>query len=100
MIIDDSHVKGIIIMPFKADSPLFVDTDCILSLSLTFQSVKHISWIYHQRIQAWCGVENHQSFSCLSLKGLESAHRPIVKELFGIFAGKRFYHMLKVLWIA
>jgi len=45
MIIDDSHVKGITIMPFKTDSPLFIDADCILSLSIAFQRMKHVSWI-------------------------------------------------------
>ena len=30
MVIDDFDVEGIAVMPFEADSPLFVDTDCVL----------------------------------------------------------------------
>jgi hypothetical protein len=41
MIIDDFDVEGVAVMPFKTDSPLFVDTDCILSFPVASESVKH-----------------------------------------------------------
>jgi hypothetical protein len=50
MIVDDFDVEGVALMPFKTDSPLLVDADCILSFPVASESVKHVSWIQHQRI--------------------------------------------------
>jgi hypothetical protein len=68
MIIDDFDVEGVAVMPFKADSPLFVDADCILSFPFASESVKHVSWIQHQGIQTWGGIQDHQSLSSLPLE--------------------------------
>ena len=45
MIIYNFNIKCITLMPFKADTPLFVDADGELSLPVSFESVKFISWI-------------------------------------------------------
>jgi hypothetical protein len=50
MVIDDLDVEGIAVMPFKADSPLFVDTDYVLSFPFASKSMKHVPWIQHQGI--------------------------------------------------
>jgi len=68
MVIDDFYIEGVPVMPFKADPPLFVDTYCVLPFPFTFKSVKHVSRIQHQGIQARCGVEDHQTLSRLPLE--------------------------------
>jgi hypothetical protein len=40
MVIDDFDVKGVSVMPLKADTPLFVDSDCILSIPCPPERVK------------------------------------------------------------
>jgi hypothetical protein len=42
-------------------------------------------------------MENHKPFSRLSFKRLKAANALIVKQLFGISTGKRFYHAHMVL---
>jgi len=68
MIIDDFHVEGVALLPFKADSPLFVDANRVLSLPFTSEGVKHVSWVQHQSIQAWGGMQDHQPLSRLPLE--------------------------------
>jgi hypothetical protein len=68
MVIDDFDIEGVAVMPFKADSPLFVDTDYVLSFPFASESMKHVSRIQHQGVQAGGGLEDHQTLSRLPLK--------------------------------
>jgi len=68
MVIGDFDIEGVPIMPFKADSPLLVDVNCVLPFPFTSKSVKHVSGIQHQGIQARGGMEDHQTLSGLPLE--------------------------------
>jgi hypothetical protein len=87
-------------MPFKADAPLLVDADRILPLPVTSKSVKHVSRIQHQRLQAWGSMQDHQPLSRLPLERLESPNSSIIKKLLSIPTGKRFYHIRSILRFA
>jgi hypothetical protein len=39
-----------------------------LSLPVAAESVKYVSWIQHQGIQTWGGIQDHQSLSRLPLE--------------------------------
>jgi len=97
MIIDDFDIESVALMPFKADSPLLVDADGILPFPFASQSVKHVSWIQHQGLQARGGMEHHQSLSCLPFEGLETSNASVVKEFFGIPTGKGLDHTGRIL---
>ena len=43
--------------PFKADSPLIVDADAVLSLAVAFESFEPIAWQCGQVLQRSCGVQ-------------------------------------------
>ena len=42
MVIDDLDVKGMTITPLETDSPLLVDSNAVLALSITLQSLELI----------------------------------------------------------
>jgi len=79
MIIDDFNIEGIPVMPFKADSPLLVNSNRILPLSFASEGMELIAWIQHQGIKAGGCMQNRQSPSRLPLEGLEPLHSFIVK---------------------
>jgi len=93
MVIDDFDIVGIAIVPCKADAPLLVDPDCILSLPVSSESVKPVPWIQHQRLQAGSSMQDHQPLSRLPLKRLKSSNASVVKKLLSVPAGKRFDHI-------
>ena len=92
MIIRNLDIIGIAFMPFKANAPLPVDADSVLAFSITFKGVELVTRIQHERFKTYSRVKNHQSFSCLTLKGLKATHPPVLKKLLCIFTGKGFDH--------
>ena len=88
MKIYDLDVERVAVMPFKAYSPLFVDADCILSFPVAAESVKHVSWIQHEGIQTWGGIQDHQSLSRLPLERLKTPNSSVIKKFLSIPAGK------------
>jgi hypothetical protein len=97
MIIDNFDLEGIAVMPFKTNPPLLVDGYGILSFPVTSQSMKSVSRIQHQSIQAWRSMQNHQPLSGLPFERLESPDSSVIEKFFSISAGKRFDHTDKVL---
>jgi hypothetical protein len=44
VVIDDFDLMRMAIFPFKADSPLIVDTDRVLAVALTMKRFQAITW--------------------------------------------------------
>ncbi len=44
MIIHDFHVVGVAAKPYKADAPLVVDADTVLSFAIAFHRFQMIAW--------------------------------------------------------
>ena len=44
MIVHDFHIVGIAVAPNKADAPLVVNADAVLSFSIAFQRFQVIAW--------------------------------------------------------
>lgn len=61
MIINDLHVVGVLTDPFKANPPLIVDSDAVLSLPITAQLFKSIGKWNQQIIEFFGGVQVAES---------------------------------------
>ncbi len=57
MVIHNFDIMSISITPDEADSPLVIDPDAMLSLSISFQRLKAVSRWDEQEVQVRCGVK-------------------------------------------
>ena len=60
MIINDFHVVGVSFCPFKADAPLIVNADAVLSFAVASQSFQSVGRRDAQIIQILCVIEHTQ----------------------------------------
>jgi|TARA_Y100000031_G_scaffold126594_1_gene143796 hypothetical protein len=44
MVVGDTHAVGVSILPLEANSPLVVDADTVLALSVAFLLLKVVAW--------------------------------------------------------
>ena len=51
MIVRNLDIKGVSVFPMKADSPLIIDADAVLSGSVALQSFQTVSGWYTQILQ-------------------------------------------------
>jgi len=75
MIINYFYFVRVVIPPFKTDSPLIVDSNTVLTPSLTLQGFKPISRRHSQIIDGLSAIEHTQLSQCISLN--------VVRKLFG-----------------
>jgi hypothetical protein len=57
MVIDDLDVMGITFFPYKADAPLLVDPDAVLTLSIIMQGLQMIGRWNPQSLNEACSIE-------------------------------------------
>ena len=57
VIINDLNVVGIAVVPSKADPPLIVDPDAVLTGSVALELLEPISWRHSQIIEMLRGVD-------------------------------------------
>jgi hypothetical protein len=62
------HVLSIALRPPEADSPLVVDSDAVLALSIPSQSLKAIAWRDSKILECVGAIENGQLSLRLPLK--------------------------------
>ena len=67
MIINNLYIVRIAVMPAKADSPLIVNANAILSFSIPNKFFQTIRWWYSQVLQELRSLENFQLHSCFTL---------------------------------
>jgi len=58
MIVDDLYIIGVSIMPPKANAPLIVNSDAVLSQSVSAQRFQPISGRHSERMEVWRRI-NH-----------------------------------------
>ncbi len=63
MVIDDFHIKGILVAPHEANTPLIIDTYTVLSRSIALQLLKPIRRRNPQRIELR-SRRKHLKLSC------------------------------------
>jgi hypothetical protein len=60
VVVNDLNLQRITVFPNEADSPLIVDSNAVLSGSVTLQLLKPVRWWNPQRIQAAGRRENFE----------------------------------------
>ena len=88
MIIDDFYVMRAILPPLKANSPLLIDANTLLSITVSTQRFKSITGKIHQILDASGAFKYLQSFFCLLAESLETRNPLAMVELFGVFTGE------------
>jgi hypothetical protein len=92
MIIDDLDVFRRAFAPDEAESLLIVDPDAMLTLPVTAQSLKPVSWNCRHVLQP-LGVLQHPKLPpCYRSNVAESAALLAVKKLLGLLAAEGSYH--------
>jgi len=92
MVIHNLNIKRISFMPGKADSPLPVNADCILTLPVSTQRMESIPRVSHKGLNTGCSMKHHQQLSSLVFKRLKTADSIVIKKFFSIHAWEGFDH--------
>jgi hypothetical protein len=81
----ERHLVRIPLVPAKADAPLVVDANAMLSGAIAFQLLESVAGRHAQIVQCLCGVHDHQLAQHGTLKpARETTHRLAAKEPFRI----------------
>jgi hypothetical protein len=86
VIIYNFHVIGISFVPGKADAPLIVNSDAVLSFSVPSQLFKPVTGRHPQALQRNGSVQHLQFDPRRPGNGTEFFYADIVKKLFRVFA--------------
>jgi hypothetical protein len=85
VVINDLDLQRITVLPDEADSPLIVDSNAVLSRSITLQPLKPVRWWNPQRIQTAGGRENFELSRSQALKiPRQPSREPAVKDPLGL----------------
>jgi len=79
MVIDNFHTMSAVLLPNKAQPPLIVNTDAVLSLTLTFQCFQSVPWRHSQAVQFSGSMQLEQFSPRNPFDVLESAHALAMK---------------------
>jgi hypothetical protein len=96
VIVGDFDVVSIAFLPDKANSPLIVDANAVLSPSIAAQSFQVISWRRSQIAEPNRSIQLPQFSKCHSLKVLKSFDGLPAMETFRLGRSKRLDHPLIV----
>jgi len=93
MVIDDFHLERVSIRPLKADAPLLVDADAVLTLAVTLESFELIRRRDHEIAQIYRTVEIFELLARPLLDPtVESFHELSAKDRLGVLALERPDH--------
>jgi hypothetical protein len=96
VIVHDFYVVAVTVAPDKADAPLVVDPDRVLTLSLSSQGLQSIARRRSQDSQLSRGVKLQQFAQGHSFDGTEALAVMIVKEILGLPREKASDHTFNV----
>jgi len=97
MIVNNHNVQRIAVFPAKADSPLIVDSDAVLSLAIAFQGFKTVSGRNPKILQLDCTVHIKQFWSWNPFNTSKSPDIPVIEKCLRIFAMERTNHATRLL---
>ena len=93
MIIDDLNIVGMAGAPNKAEAPLRVDANAVLTCARAFQSFQPISGRNAQAVKNRRGIQHQQLAKCRPLHIRAELSRPFpTEQRFGIPAVERLDH--------
>jgi hypothetical protein len=82
MIVNDLNVAGIAASPKEAYTPLIIDADAVLTLTVALQCFQPVPWRNHQILQGASTVQVKQLSTRYSLKGPKARHVHIGEQRF------------------
>ena len=85
--------------PFKANSPLHVDADTELTISIALQGFKAIAWESVQVLKVSGGVENLKTLPCLPVESLKLRDKRAVGESCSPLVTEAQDHALRVAFL-
>jgi hypothetical protein len=92
MVINDFNVKGIAIVPFKANPPLFIYFDAALTFPIAFQQLQMVCRRNSQVVYYACPVQHAELSKSHALNIIRKLRKDPAKYLFGLFAFERLDH--------
>ncbi len=92
VIVDDLHVVAMARAPDKADPPLIVNADPVLTLTITAEFLQLIARRRRQNSQLGRGVQLKQFTQCNTLESTEALAMAILKQLLRLLRAKTLDH--------
>jgi len=92
VIIDDLHVVSVTLSPLETDAPLIVDSDAVLTPTVTLKFLQAIAGSDPQILQRLRVVQHYELATGGVLDALEAWTALTVEERFRVFAPERLYH--------
>ena len=99
MVVDAFNVMRAIIMPCKTDTPLVVDSDAKLSLTVTAEGFEPVAGQEHECFDGVGGIKDAQSFLRLPAKGLKNGGTFPLMQFFGFLVLEAFDHSIIILFV-
>ena len=92
MIIDDLHLVSVTLSPLETDAPLIVDSDAVLTPTVTLKFLQAIAGRNAQVLQRLRVVQHYELATGAVLDALKAWAALTVEERFRVFAPERLYH--------
>jgi hypothetical protein len=92
VIIDDLDIVSVPNAPYETDSPLFVDSNAVLTSPVTAKLLQAVARRHPQILQRLRIVQHRELTSSGVLNAPETCAALAIKERFRIFASERSYH--------
>lgn len=97
MVIRNLNLKGVSVLKSKTDAPLVIDSDAVLSFSISLQRFKSVAWRDSQFIHLKGGMDGYQfPQGNLLNRSWQSAGTLSLKDQFGFTALEAFYHTMNI----
>jgi hypothetical protein len=97
VVIDDFDIVGCVFEPPKADPPLIVYADAVLTNAIASQGLEPVAWWYAQVVQKVGSLKNHEFAVRQTLKFRTEALRRLAKpHLASVRVGERCNHTLTI----
>jgi hypothetical protein len=97
VIVDNLDIVRVSVLPPKADAPLVVDANAVLTLSVTAQRFEPIAGRDAQVLKRACSMQVQELSPCLPLDRAKPGDEFIVKEPGRVAVIKRSYHPRSIL---
>jgi hypothetical protein len=97
VIIDDLYLVSVALSPLETDAPLIVDSDAVLTLTVTVQFLQAIAGRDAQVLQRLRVVQHYELATGGVLDALKAWKALAVEERFRVFAPERLYHKWNLL---
>ncbi len=97
MIINNLHVVDVTFYPTETNTPLVVDADAVLPLTIALQRLQVIAWRNPQIVEHSGAMEVEQLAPRRTFDGTEPWDRNVIEEFLGVLAPEGLDHSMRLL---